>query len=654
MRSTNLDYLDLRSIPLLSEFIEGHGDTTVYFSSVLRELVPGGLAVNRLVFVTELAFYKIPQTASDTGIFFNSRYPLENLTQVLVIDHDTTQGVQFNGVKPGTGERTLFTLQFTDEKRKAECMLTLAQLFPGLPILRKTGAGGKVHTMPFVDGLRAARDPSPARHAEPPWVPPGAASTARQREGVRYLFDAASGPPPPPQPAVDPQGMAAAAPRQHAAARGPLGAGDAGHRAAFGGGFGRKDAPPARGRVPLGSDEVDYAFEMHKAYLRERLYDHDFTNAALRAALSLRADDGDDFAGAGGGAGTQAGEHFASKKSEAATDASATSTYTGTDPESLQRRFLMEQEQERVNLEREREKREIEQMLAGLESGMERVVHREALRQEGTQRRIAQRQRRTDEKLKRLRDDYKQARVRQYEAEERTRQKHKKEREALYRSLSAARDRETSALARLTHPTKSTAPPRKPFAEERQHDLTEAVRIRDRILVGGKTHDAYVQWRQSGGLVGSDKGAAAWAKSDSEGLARALVSVLKAMTDRGDKTEDVVRVRGMLGNVRRELDMVENRNPPEISLQAAPSTAVEPFNLSAGTRSHSKRVSNQQFKDELTDREQKYTEAQQRIRKDHLQEHDEGGRGASRERGRKKSRSPSRSKSKKRAKDSKD
>eukprot|EP00754_Rhynchopus_humris_P005507 Rhum_TRINITY_DN12743_c0_g2::Rhum_TRINITY_DN12743_c0_g2_i1::g.53783::m.53783 len=99
LQTTKLDYAGVRTIPLLGEFIEGHGDSMVYFSATLREMVPGGLGVSRIVVVTDAAIYKIPQTASETGIFFNSRIPLSNLTQILVIDNAASPCVQFNGIK---------------------------------------------------------------------------------------------------------------------------------------------------------------------------------------------------------------------------------------------------------------------------------------------------------------------------------------------------------------------------------------------------------------------------------------------------------------------------------------------------------------------------------------------------------------------------
>eukprot|EP01062_Namystynia_karyoxenos_P082406 TRINITY_DN9278_c0_g1_i1.p1 TRINITY_DN9278_c0_g1~~TRINITY_DN9278_c0_g1_i1.p1 ORF type:complete len:780 (+),score=262.49 TRINITY_DN9278_c0_g1_i1:106-2445(+) len=154
LRSTRLDALRLIDTPLLAAYLAGNGDRQVWFSLMVPEVLPsGGREAERLFAVTDAAVYKIPQTASDTGIFFSSRFPLVSLTQILVTEG--TDGlqpkVQFNGLKVASGEQALFTLRFHSERKRKECLMVLCHLLPDLPVLRKRVLHGHLYDMPYVD-----------------------------------------------------------------------------------------------------------------------------------------------------------------------------------------------------------------------------------------------------------------------------------------------------------------------------------------------------------------------------------------------------------------------------------------------------------------------------------------------------------------------
>eukprot|EP01064_Diplonema_japonicum_P008760 TRINITY_DN16159_c0_g1_i2.p1 TRINITY_DN16159_c0_g1~~TRINITY_DN16159_c0_g1_i2.p1 ORF type:complete len:638 (+),score=156.76 TRINITY_DN16159_c0_g1_i2:40-1953(+) len=597
LESTHLDYVGVHSVPLLEEFIEGHGDTTVYFSSNLRELVPGGLAVNRLVLLTDSAVYKVPQTASDTGIFFNSRTSLANLTQVLVIE-DMTPCVQVNGVRSSTGEQTLFTLQFSDEKKRREALLTLCHLLPDLPILRKKKIDGKFYDVPFVEAL----DQDYARSPRSP--PLTLNDEARRQEAIR------DGPPPPPLDGKNPRyieflldGPHDEALPNHIVAPARQQAQQQVPQLAFSPNTRNMENTP---HVQFTDVPIDYNFEKQKTLLREQLFDHDLTNLNLRASLSLLSEE-EQVSDFKEGYQTQAGMLGRRSDDETISISASRSCFSKStrrseeDPEAQRRRYLQLQEEERQRQEKERMRREVEEMLYDLDSKMERAVAIETVRQQRTHERIQARQRKSDARLASARDEYRRTRERQLEIENATREKHKKEREELYKALQA-RGHNTSTVP--------VATPVKPVERE-----SESTKLQDRILLGPHAHDEYCRWRQTGGL---QEGQGAWSEADSKALLKMLSRTLSKMKKTGERGDYIRRVKTIDGNIKRELQMVTNYTDRTEVQKKKDVTQPEPFKLSTAGDRRFKTLTSQDFKDELKDRDLKANETKQAMQRSHI------------------------------------
>ena len=587
LQTTKLDYAGVRTIPLLGEFIEGHGDSMVYFSATLREMVPGGLGVSRIIVVTDAAIYKIPQTASETGIFFNSRVPLSNLTQILVIDNAASPCVQFNGIKATTGEQTLFTLEISDAEKKKECMLTLCHLAPDLPILKKSRVDGRFYDVPFVEGL--APQPPPR---SPPLTRADEARRFAQRDALRDANELMSGSVDPEKtvqylldpsfadddtsvpehicaPQDDGDTWAAANPAWDGGpATASVGAGGQ-HAAGGGGSVGVPQLhapPPGYAEAPV----VDYAFERQKTMLRHQLFDHDLTNLQLRASLSLLEDADGDGDACGAAPATQ--QAMLGRPSESGTPsvrsfATRRSQSEGPDdPEAQRRRFLMMQEEERQRAEQERERREVVAMLQELDSHMERTVVREAQKQAEVQHRIRARQVRSDRNLNQLRADYNNTRERQRELERQTKAQHKREREAFLRKMESAREAlavesggtgggGASAVAVVAPGTTTEKNLSKKTPVERRQEDTEDRRVKDRILLGVPLHEFYMKWRETGGLQQGE----GWTPADSEAIVKKLTTTVERMQKVGERSDFVTRVKAIRGNIQRELNMVRGK-----------------------------------------------------------------------------------------------
>ena len=579
LQTTHLDHVNVRSVPLLGEFIEGHGDAVVYFSAILREIVPGGITVNRIVIVTDAAVYKIPQTASETGIFFNSRVPLANITQVLVVETESSC-VQFNGMKAATGEQTLFSLEMSDPVQQRDCMLTLCHLLPDLPILKKKKVDGRYFDAPYVEGLSPERSPSPPR-TKGEEVRQRELQGYLQREGekaVKYLLDGS---------ALDTNSTSLPEhirmPEQEV---GEVGGGGAAvdqtppnpqYSSSFTG-------PPVPPYVP-----VDYVFERRKQQLREHLFDHDLTNLQLRASLSLMEDEGEDAAKGAPATqqvcqaikqtnvtplsfgnlrvfpanfrnttyDTKKPQAMIGKRSEDGTPSlkSYMSKRSEDDPEAQRRRHLLLQEEERKRQEKEKERLEVRSMLDNLESTMETTIMRESLRQQASHKRILARQNRNDYKLTNLREEYDRTRQRQREIERFTKERHHREREAFLRQMSNARQKMEQNSGQPTTPKKSVSV--KTPTPTNLADLEETRLRKDRIIFGTALHKDFVRWIKTGGLNGTGE----WTVPDSEALVKGFVQLAARMKRNGERTDLITRVNTARGAVSREMDMLKSRHP---------------------------------------------------------------------------------------------
>ena len=535
LHCAELDHVGIQSVPLLSEFIEGHGDTTVYFSLMLNEIVPGGLIVSRTLVVSDGAVYKIPQTASDTGIFFNSRYPLVNFTQILVVDSDSV--VQFNGFKIATGEQTLFTLQFPDEKVKRECLLTLCHLLPDLPIIRKKKIEGRYYDLPYVDGYTGGLD-LPMNSGSPNG-PPITKGEEKERlefldsinnpDYVEYLLDG-----PLYEGDNDPQPTSPLIGKKQSFQIQPFD-------------FTQKGTTEPSGNYSLPNTFYDPTYEKQKNMLRAQLFDHDITNLHLRANLSLLEDEEEEFG--------KKEEQILSQNALFGKDSEAASAYAQSigpslksafskrsedDVEAQRRRYLLLQEEERLRQAKEKEKKEIEQMLSDLDSRMEVAVAQEELKQRETHRRIKARQSKSDTRLTTLRSEYRHTVQQQKRIEAETREKHVEQRENLFREL--MQDAAVQPIVSGDGPQPLSTP----------HPVTTS-KNQDRILLGSKTHDLYLMWRAAGGIAES---VGDWTPMESRDLVDKIESVLRKMIQIGASAAHVARVRQIHGNVQRELNMV--------------------------------------------------------------------------------------------------
>eukprot|EP01060_Flectonema_neradi_P003321 TRINITY_DN12132_c0_g1_i2.p1 TRINITY_DN12132_c0_g1~~TRINITY_DN12132_c0_g1_i2.p1 ORF type:complete len:683 (+),score=112.18 TRINITY_DN12132_c0_g1_i2:109-2049(+) len=601
LQCAELDHVGVTSVPLLSEFIAGHGDSMVYFSFILNEVVPGGLIVSRTLVISDGAVYKIPQTASDTGIFFNSRYPLVNFTQILVVDDDSV--AQFNGFKITTGEQTLFTLQFPDEKVKRECLLTLCHLLPDLPIIRKKKIEGRYYDLPYVEGYVGGVD-LPVSSGSPN-APPLTKGEEKERlefleavqnpEYIEHLLDG-------PLHEEDDPSHRQLSPKakKHSVQLQPFDFTQNRSTEAYSGDHYVPDTP------------FDPTYERQKNMLRAQLFDHDITNLHLRANLSLLEDIEEEYG--------EKEEHMMTQNALFGKDSDAASAYAHSagpslksgfsrrsedDAEAQRRRYLLLQEEERLRQAKEKEKKEIEQMLSDLDSRMEVAVAQEEHKQRETQRRIKARQTKSDSRLTALRSEYRQTVQQQKRIEAETREKHAEQRENLFKEL--AKDAAVQPIVSGDGPQPLSTP--HPVATNKNQD---------RILLGNKVHDLYLMWRAAGGISESE---GVWTPTESRDLIQKIEHVLRKMTQTGSSAAHVTRVRHILGNVQRELDMIQgNRDPRNSRVKSVVATTKpKPFNLSSNGRAPYRKLTNQQFRDELNDRELGFNKTRQSLRRAHLE-----------------------------------
>eukprot|EP01062_Namystynia_karyoxenos_P023844 TRINITY_DN1924_c0_g1_i1.p1 TRINITY_DN1924_c0_g1~~TRINITY_DN1924_c0_g1_i1.p1 ORF type:complete len:696 (+),score=274.58 TRINITY_DN1924_c0_g1_i1:100-2187(+) len=612
LQATQLDIAGVVGIALIREHVADHGDKTVYFSIRVPEVVPGGKPVERIFLITDKALYKIPQTAVETGIFFDARFPLSNLTQVLVIDGGDAAPpvVQFNGFKMKQSEQTLFALRFADERRRAEALLTLCHLFPDLPILKKKKIEGKFYDVPYIDSSLAVAPPGGADAASPPltnhearkrlrWStdalsPPGA---ERHQPEVTYLLDAAAAPqqrpregscggagsegPPPPdagahrgRSSLRPSGLkeCACAPPPPA---GPL---SPGH-------VDPMPRDPRRPRIPAMSR--DPQFEAQRRRLRDLLFDHDLTNLQLRASLSLLEDERP-------AAGAAEPVSVAVRRRDGDTQSAAGSEFSfqsEEDPE-LQRRIEQQQLQEELRREREALQREqIRGMLSGLECRIERQIQRETQRQMDTARRVSARQPAGDRKVRQLGQQLQLLRERHQRQERAAAARREREVEEIAERIDAARWR--AAEQRLQHglsPRRGARgpPPGGAFGRSpgsaggsgERESLQQGVYDED--ICGPEVFGEYTRWRQTGGLLHGD---GSWQRADSLRLAQMLRAVAADLRACAADEREIARAGQMLGNVTRELTMLGSRSPARPPRQQPrPATVPEPFELSRSNR----------------------------------------------------------------------
>eukprot|EP00759_Apiculatamorpha_spiralis_P027916 PhF_6_TR30563/c0_g1_i1/m.44900 len=128
---------------LIGEYITAHGDTFVHYSCSAVECLPDHMFIRRVVVLTENALYKIPQTATETGLFFNARVALKDITQAIVADVSPSRfEVIFTGTRFGSPHQHLFTLSFGPEfELRREFLIVLSTVHPATTILHDRGAG---------------------------------------------------------------------------------------------------------------------------------------------------------------------------------------------------------------------------------------------------------------------------------------------------------------------------------------------------------------------------------------------------------------------------------------------------------------------------------------------------------------------------------
>eukprot|EP01065_Artemidia_motanka_P049660 TRINITY_DN8297_c0_g1_i1.p1 TRINITY_DN8297_c0_g1~~TRINITY_DN8297_c0_g1_i1.p1 ORF type:complete len:706 (+),score=266.79 TRINITY_DN8297_c0_g1_i1:49-2118(+) len=603
LQATQLDSVGVISCPILREYVTECGDKTVYFSIRAPEIVPGGKPIERIFLITDAALYNIPQTAVDTGIFFDARYPLTNLTQVLVIDGDAAPVVQFNGFRVKQGEQTLFTLRFTDDRRKAEALLTLCHLFPDLPILKKKKIDGRFYDIPYIDSALASGTPSSRHPAHDPShpTPPTTGNEARrqlrwsQELTAEQLQQQQQQQPPPQQQGEIPYLLDAVA--LHDRGGGPEATASAVpppslHRLAEAdtqkvGGRVRATERLERARRSLAGGPVhDPHFELQKCRLRDLLFDHDLTNLQLRASLSLLEDEPPAAAAQSpaiqeGLSGLCSVRRRGAETPRSGGDIRSEYSFTSQeDLEAIRRRTLQQQDDERKREDDELQRRQIRATLASIDSRIEAQVRKESRAQEETGRRVRERRDKGDGKLRQLHQEMQALRRRQKMEESKLAKQRERECAVIAARIDAARmrsaqNRTITARAKATAPRAKAAfgraAPRYRDPEPAEPDYT------DLDLVGDEVYAEYTRWRQSGGLAHGD---GSWSKEDSVRLEAGLKERLRSLEEWGEDSY-VTRVRVMVGNVARERKMLACRSPPEPRrTRTAEPTSPEPFCLS--------------------------------------------------------------------------
>eukprot|EP01065_Artemidia_motanka_P040392 TRINITY_DN5054_c0_g2_i3.p1 TRINITY_DN5054_c0_g2~~TRINITY_DN5054_c0_g2_i3.p1 ORF type:complete len:785 (+),score=277.27 TRINITY_DN5054_c0_g2_i3:83-2437(+) len=128
------------------------------------------MAISRVVAVTEDAVYKIPQTATVTGILRQTRWPLSGLRKVVTDCSGESHNVTFYGRRGEDGPEGSWTIQFRpqEERRRKELLLILFHLAPDLEVLGTQ----KPHAAPTPDTAPIAVVPQPSSPRLPSSHPP--------------------------------------------------------------------------------------------------------------------------------------------------------------------------------------------------------------------------------------------------------------------------------------------------------------------------------------------------------------------------------------------------------------------------------------------------------------------------------------------------
>eukprot|EP00756_Hemistasia_phaeocysticola_P052790 Hpha_TRINITY_DN28084_c0_g1::TRINITY_DN28084_c0_g1_i1::g.42613::m.42613 len=589
LQATQLDGVGVADSPILREYVTDCGDKTVYFSIRVPEVVPGGHPIERIFVITDAALYTVPQTAVHTGIFFNSRYPFSNLTQVLVIDSgDEPAVVQFNGFRMQQAEQTLFVLRFTDNKRMDEALRTLCHLFSDLPILKKIKIAGNFHDVPYVtdSGISGTRFPSDPR----------ADSIPLPRSELRARLSC----PPVPEdvPAQERLKSVLANCRRHVDASDDVlspgrGGGERGERGEeeYGAGFQLKPAVMSQ----------DHHFEAQRRQLRELLFDHDLTNLQLRASLSLLEDEIGPKHNQDHDAGSRRGDDETvslpfSGPAESRSEAASARGTDHEDHELARRREQQRLEEQRRRHEEAQKRAEVRRMLARLDRKVEAQVRKRTKAQVATSQRIAQRHSGGDQRTRQLNEE--RARLKQQHVREERELARRREEECkqLLARIEEARGRraaESAGRVRAASHDREDGGAKVAFGRGMSSANSGGYCGRpvtapdDALIVGDEIHAEYTRWRQTGGLAHGDGG---WQEADSRHLITTLRECLQDLSEWGGDTGDVARVKVMLGKVEGELRMLRSRQSRGPARKPAkPSTRPEPFALSESNKRKSTR-----------------------------------------------------------------
>lgn len=183
---------------LVHEHILQFGDRAVHFSSSDVYEVIDATPTQRILVVTERAVYKFPMSAPQTGLFFDARFPVASVVQVVAVDNDDSlQGHGLNGldaqlfIKSEAGSVVLaFTLNFGQVlSRRQAFFLSLSLVKPGLPILLKrrvNNVGDEQAAATATEQQKQANNSTPARGGG------GAKSPTSGRRTPHYLTNTKS------------------------------------------------------------------------------------------------------------------------------------------------------------------------------------------------------------------------------------------------------------------------------------------------------------------------------------------------------------------------------------------------------------------------------------------------------------------------------
>ncbi|KAJ9466156.1 hypothetical protein DIPPA_04969 [Diplonema papillatum] len=133
-----LDMVGLAANSKLVDHLEMQGDRVLYYSAAVTEVGQGGIAVKRVIALTESGLYKLPATAVETGIFGNTRLAVQSLRAATIIGPADCPGLTVRlewAEKPAP-----FSIAFKDVQQRRDFLLTVCHLVPAIAVTSNRSA----------------------------------------------------------------------------------------------------------------------------------------------------------------------------------------------------------------------------------------------------------------------------------------------------------------------------------------------------------------------------------------------------------------------------------------------------------------------------------------------------------------------------------